>query len=82
MVWLLRKDIIGRDGRLRRDAEPLHAEVRIPGLVAGRYVATAWDTEAGEGRGEWEAEATVADGLLLRLPPFTTDLAVAVRRAG
>jgi mannan endo-1,4-beta-mannosidase len=81
VVWLLRKDTIGRDGRLRRDAEPLSAEVRVPGLAAGRYVATAWDTAAGEGRGEWEAEATGGEGLLLRLPPFTTDLAVAVRRA-
>jgi mannan endo-1,4-beta-mannosidase len=80
VVWLLRRDTIGRDGRLRRDAAPIHAEVRVPGLASGRYVATAWDTEAGEPRGEWEAEATGGDGLLLRLPPFTTDLAVAVRR--
>ncbi|MEW5927196.1 MAG: hypothetical protein AB1941_06920 [Gemmatimonadota bacterium] len=81
VVWLLRKDTIGRDGRLRRDAEPLAAEVRVPGLAAGRYVATAWDTEAGEARGEWEFEAEPEGGLVLRLPPFVTDLAVAVRRA-
>ncbi|MET0398690.1 MAG: hypothetical protein ABW277_18010 [Longimicrobiaceae bacterium] len=81
VVWLLRRDTLGRDGRLRRDAEPVQAEVRVPGLAAGRYAATAWDTEAGEARGEWEAEVEGGDGLLLRLPPFVTDLAVAVRRA-
>ncbi|HEU0078967.1 MAG TPA: hypothetical protein VFQ76_15035, partial [Longimicrobiaceae bacterium] len=79
VVWLLRRDTIGGDGRLRRDAEPLRAEVRVPGLAPGRYRVAAWDTEAGEPRGEWEAEAG-DDGLPLRPPPFATDLALVVRR--
>src|SRR5690606_5338216 len=32
VVWLLRTDTIGRDGTLRRDAAPVEASVRLPGL--------------------------------------------------
>jgi mannan endo-1,4-beta-mannosidase len=81
VVWLLRRDTVGGDGRLRPDAEPLRARVRVPGLGPGRYRATAWDTVAGRARGACEFETEPDGGLLLRLPPITTDLAVAVRRA-
>ncbi|HEX2188665.1 MAG TPA: hypothetical protein VHG51_07180 [Longimicrobiaceae bacterium] len=79
VAWLLRRDTVGPDGRLRADAAPCWAELRIPGLAPGRYRATAWDTAAGEERGVSEVEAA-GDGLRLRLPPVVTDLAVAVRR--
>jgi len=79
IVWLLRRTTFAGDGRLRKDAPPLTTEVRVPGLSAGHYVITAWDTEAGEARGSWEASAR--DGSLqFETPPFTRDLAFAIRR--
>ncbi|HEV2148084.1 MAG TPA: hypothetical protein VGR37_11830 [Longimicrobiaceae bacterium] len=83
VVWLLRTDTLGRDGRLRRDVEPCTCEVRVPGLAAGRCRVTAWDTDAGQVAGEWEAEAAPGeDGLRLQVPPFAADLALAVQRVG
>lgn len=80
VVWLLRTDTVGGDGMLRRDAEPLRAELRLPGLAPGRYRATAWDTKRGVTRGMCTFEAG-DDGLTLALPPVRADLAVAIRRA-
>ena len=40
----LRKDTLGPDGRLRQDATPLHTTLSLPGLRAGDYRITAWDT--------------------------------------
>ncbi len=79
VVWLLRGDTIGADGRLRRDAAPIRPEVVIPGLAPGRYLATTWDTETGATVDSWEADAA-ADGLTLK-PTLVTDVAIAVRRA-
>lgn len=80
LVWLLRRDQIGRDGRVRADVEPCPADIRIPGLAPGRYRVTSWDTSLGEIRDVREATAT-ADGLRLALAPVLTDVALAVRRA-
>jgi mannan endo-1,4-beta-mannosidase len=79
VVWLLRRDTIGADGRLRRDAAPIRPVITIPGLAPGRYLATAWDTESGAAVASWEADAN-ADGLTLK-PSLVTDVAIAVRRA-
>ena len=81
VAWLLRTDTVGRDGTLRRDAEPRPVELRLPGLDPGRYQATAWDTLDGSAVGVCESTARNGE-LALTLPPIRTDLAVAVRRAG
>ncbi|WP_246736427.1 hypothetical protein [Enterovirga aerilata] len=80
VVWLLRTDILGRDGMLRRNAGPIGASLRVPGLRAGRYQVTAFDTRAGRIA---SSEAAVAGegGLTLRAPPFAADLALAIRAA-
>lgn len=80
LVWLLRRDRIAKDGRVRTDVEPSPAEVRIPGLAPGRYRVTSWDTSLGEIRDVREATAD-DDGLRLALAPVLTDVALAVRPA-
>jgi hypothetical protein len=80
VVWLLRKDVTGRDGTLRRDAPPISPELTIPGLAPGRYRVTAWDTLAGGERGTKEVDCA-GGALVLQTAPFATDLALAVRRA-
>ncbi|HWT30230.1 MAG TPA: hypothetical protein VN240_04300, partial [Propylenella sp.] len=79
VVWLLRADTIGPDGRLRRDAEPIAPHVWVPGLEPGTYTATFWDTEAGASAGQIEAQAG-PKGLRLDIPAFVTDVAIAVRQ--
>ena len=78
VIWLLRKDSIGADGTLRRDAAPVSVRIKVPGLAPGRYGVTAWDTAAGRPRGSVTAE-TAATGLEIDVPPFAADLALAVR---
>ena len=47
LAYLLRRDTIGSDGRLRKDAAPLRPMLRVPGLEAGRYRVCAWNTTTG-----------------------------------
>ncbi|MBW3616319.1 MAG: cellulase family glycosylhydrolase [Proteobacteria bacterium] len=81
VVHLLRRDTLGPDGRLRADAAPITPSLLIPGLTDGRYRLQAWDTDAGRPAGVVEAESR-AGRLACFTPPFTRDLAIAVRRAG
>jgi hypothetical protein len=80
VVWVLRTDAVGADGRVWRDVPAVHAHLRIPGLAPGRYRVTSWDTARGTGLGTREHDAG-EDDLSLALPAFTTDLALAIRRA-
>jgi hypothetical protein len=79
VVWLLRRDSLGRDGRLKRDAAPTLSGLRVPGLLPGRYRIQVFDTEAGVPKQTFEAEATEG-GLAFTGPPFVTDIALAIRR--
>jgi hypothetical protein len=80
VVWILRVDRLDRKGRVRADAEPVDLSVSIPGLGAGRYRVTPWDTVAGKCLGCFEADHAGGGKLTVRLPPLRTDLALAVRR--
>jgi mannan endo-1,4-beta-mannosidase len=82
VAWLLRVDRLDRKGRVRRDAEPVAAAVAIPGLGAGRYRVTPWDTVEGRCLGCFEAVHPMAGTLAVPLPPLRADLALAVRRLG
>ncbi len=82
IVYLLRRDILGDDGRLRRDAPPLGVLVRVPGLEPGRYRVTAWDTGAGMARPVVvAAECFHARALVFEAPPIATDLVLAISPA-
>jgi mannan endo-1,4-beta-mannosidase len=78
VVWLLRRDVLGQDGMMRRDAAPVSTMVRVPGMRPGSYRVTAWDTLNGAVHASCNAACTGA--LCVNLPPFTADLALAIRR--
>jgi hypothetical protein len=80
VVWLLRKDTIGADGRLNKRAQPAAVEVAIPGLAPGRYRVTTWDTLNGAACHEFEATHTGGATLCIDAGPVRTDRALAVRR--
>jgi mannan endo-1,4-beta-mannosidase len=79
LLWLLRKDITGRDGMLRRDVPPITTMIRVPGLQPGCYRVTAWDTAAGQVQAAFDVSSR--GSLMLDVPPFTADLALAIRLA-
>jgi hypothetical protein len=78
-MWLLRKDVIGHDGMLRRDAAPIRVRVDVPNLGSGNYRVTAWDTARGTQRGSFETSGGELSHALETVP-FAGDLALAVRR--
>lgn len=80
VVWLLRKDTLAAGGTLDRDADPISAGIRVPGMEPGQYRVDAVETVRGGIVSSFEA--TAAGGWLeLETPPFATDLALAVRAA-
>jgi mannan endo-1,4-beta-mannosidase len=79
VAWVLRRDSIGRDGRLRRDAAPLAIRLSVPGLEPGPVRVTFWDTTAGRPL-RTDRPAVHEGPLTLDLPPLLTDLAIAVTR--
>jgi hypothetical protein len=84
VAWVLRRDRLDRldqKGMLRKDAEPVHPTVTIPGLAEGRYRITFWNTAAGRIEGAREAERGADGRLRIPLPPLVTDVAFAVARA-
>jgi mannan endo-1,4-beta-mannosidase len=80
VLWLLRKDRVGQDGMLQRGADLVSLTVEIPGLAPGRYRVTQWDTVEGCCRGEYEVEVRSEPAHCMPVPPFASDLALAVAR--
>jgi hypothetical protein len=79
VVWLMRSDAIGADGTLDARAAPVAPTIRVPGLEAGSYAVTFWDTAAGAIAGAALAQAD-AGALEIFVPPFRSDRAIAIRR--
>lgn len=48
ILWLLRKDSIGKNGMLRTDVAPLSGCVHLPIREAGRYRVITWCTRQGQ----------------------------------
>jgi hypothetical protein len=80
LAWLLRTDSIGPDGRLRRDVAPVDATLSLPGLRAGDYRVTAWDTCLGNATSVTTLRHQGQGNLCIPLPRIATDLALAIRR--
>ncbi len=86
VVWALRKQWIyqgrleenARGCPLPRDVPPLVTSITLPGLRAGRYRITAWDTYAGKAAAEFGVEHS-GGGLCFETPGIVTDMAFAVR---
>ena len=79
VVWLLRRDTIGAQGTLQTDVSPLQTTVTVPGLGAGKYRVTAWNTARGCAEACWEVECA-GEALRLEMPAFAADLALAIGR--
>lgn len=78
VIWLVRRDTIGGNGMLRAGAAPVPVALELPGLARGTYRVIAWDTTAGRQTADWQANS---DGWLkLDVPPFSADVALAIRR--
>lgn len=82
VVWLLRKDRIGSNRMLDANADPVAPRIGIPGLKPGFYRVTAWDTRSGTQRSAWQLCHPAEGPLTLEVPPFVTDLALAIRHLG
>lgn len=78
LVWLVRKDTIGKSRLLRRDATPVACVVELPCLRPGRYRITAWNTLLGRVSDDFTVESSSV-GLRFEVPSVTTDLALAIR---
>ena len=79
VVWLLRRNALASDGRIDPATPGRAPEVTVPGLNAGRYRITGWDTAAGAVTETLEATAT--DTLRFTPAPIVADRAFAVTRA-
>jgi mannan endo-1,4-beta-mannosidase len=80
LVWLVRRNSAGSDGRLRRDAVAVATSFTVPGLADGNYRVRGWDTETGTPTEDFLAEAS--GGLLhVATTDIVTDRAFAIGRA-
>jgi mannan endo-1,4-beta-mannosidase len=79
VVWLLRTDTVGSDGRLQERAAVLPVTVSIPALRPGCYQVTMWDTRRGCAAGSREIAHEGVEALRIETA-ITTDLAFAVRK--
>ncbi len=79
LLWLLRQDCFREDGTIDPQAEVQAIKVTIPGLAAGFYRITTWDTKRGEIMTEQSCHVS-AESLEISLESITTDIALAVRK--
>src|SRR5438874_1499623 len=54
VLWLLRTDAIGADGRIDRTLPAVDLQIAVPDLSPGNYRITYWDTEGARVVGEAE----------------------------
>ncbi|MBV9679302.1 MAG: hypothetical protein JO185_23395 [Acidobacteriaceae bacterium] len=80
IIWLLRSDSIGSDGKLKKDVEAVSPTVSLPCMLAGRYLVTAWDTDCGAKITDFEVQHPRNGPMNLQSPPLVRDLAFAIRR--
>jgi mannan endo-1,4-beta-mannosidase len=79
VAYLLRADALGADGRVRRDVPPRAVTLEVPGLAAGRYAVTEWDTRAGRPARTHE-RAHPGGALAVEGIALDGDVALAIRR--
>ncbi len=79
VVWLLRTDSVGPEGRLA-PAGPVAVRVSVPGLRPGAYRVSLFDTAAGAVVSEGRVRSDSA--LTVEVPALLGDVAIAVGRLG
>ncbi len=80
VLWCLRRDTLGHDGRMRHDIDPMSPELELAGFQPDACAAaTFWDTAQGAPVAQCETR-TAYDGILrLAAPAFTADIALVVK---
>ncbi len=82
VLWLLRTNTIDVSGMTSKDIEGLPAQAKIPGLINGRYLITAWDTYSGTVISNKEVIHSGQSHLILPVYYIITDMAFAVSFIG
>ena len=78
ILYLLRRDTILPTGHLDPAAPPIHLTLKLPTLTPGPYTLTAWNILTGHSL--VTTHQTLSPTTPFKLPPLTTDLAVAIQR--
>jgi mannan endo-1,4-beta-mannosidase len=77
-LWVVRRGALHRDGTVFRVHAPDQVTITVPGLGAGTYAVTTFNTEAGLVEGSFEC-TTSGEGFPVTVPVLR-DLAVSIRR--
>ena len=80
LVWLLRKDRLKRDGTVDQEAAPVSLTVKIPGMEAGTYQLTRWNTLEGTVISSALIDHSQGGKLLIDAGSVATDVALAIRK--
>jgi len=78
VVYLLRRDTLGGDGRLRADAAAITPTIRLSGLPAGPFTVTPFETSTGVALAPLQATADARGALTFSTPAFVADLVLAI----
>ncbi len=78
LVWLMRTGSTGKNGMIKRKGVAGGARITVPGLDAGRYLITPWNTAEGVASGSLECDHT-GGSFTTDVPPFHGDIALAIR---
>jgi len=78
IVWLMRQDKIDKKGQINITAEAASCNLTIPGLQAGKYLISFWDTSTGSEIGSKETEQYDGEELALQIPAVRSNIAVAI----
>ena len=78
LVYLLRRDTLGAEGRSNLEADPMTVSVVVPGLEAGNYRVTPWDTRSGQALPARIIH--LAREERIEVPAFVAELMLAIRR--
>ena len=76
LLWLLRTSPLLPDGRVDQDRRSA-VSVQVPGLMAGPYWASIWDTHAGRLLERLSVRAE-AGGVVVHVPAMAADVAIAI----
>ncbi|MDQ3279269.1 MAG: cellulase family glycosylhydrolase [Bacteroidota bacterium] len=80
ILWLFRRDSIGKDGMLRANVDGIDASLQLPMTKEGVYHIAVWDTKKGCLVHEAIVPHSGTKALSLSLPSIVTDMAMAIRR--
>ena len=80
VLWLLRKNALDKLGMADKTATPQQVEVAIPGLSAGKYKVTVWNTEAGVATAQFSVEHHSDKPFILLGNNVVTDVAFAIQK--